>query len=705
MAQDENSLDEFSGLESEDVRTWLHRWTTKKHLEAWTDAKAVRQAVLRLGPTPYTWFMHRMAEFQTWEQFATAMLHRFGESEETLMLRLHHRRQQQHESVQSYADDLQLLFAQTHIPVAFQCKIFLENLKISLQQRVVNTCPDSLAIAIEKAKFLELQDFLHSSERLKAWQESGTACKPRADPVESIGQLVKDFRGVVAKQNEAQHHRRRDKRPLICSRCGSQHHATQHCPNFERTMAGIRHLAKPCHTPTQEAQELPLYDGKKYSRGTVHLPQATKSVLHCDPDPLERRHQAVIYQSSTRQSAALETDLPEPPLYRPELHVLRRFTTSASFGDKTEQQSATAAAVQLDQQRQVPVITKLLPEDDKTEERHLTRAVMQEACPALSSLNMVSPVQYPQKAARFQEILAQERSISCEVSTAVSAPHKALALGDEKLVATLCPTDAVIRKAEAKLSPPLQQAVEPRKVDLQSTLDQNELAQSLTAAEFNSSAYPTGERDAESHKPATSVQKAERSTTAKIPATEVSSAEPERSLTVSITLCSVVIIDPAVTLAEGKKDYWSNMPGKLDTPLLEHLLVSRAPDSPVRSKLAACNTQSTHLFVLMPAWYSWRAWSECVQLARHFGRLLDGATVLDALVAHAISSFGQSHFCWDPGVLEGPAPDSSWQYPMFEGTTPGKKKLNTLKTRLAQLMHAGRFVQSQLRRVTFRRRM
>ena len=152
MEDDWNPFDTFNDNESENVHLWLHQWQHKKQLQRWSDAEAVQHASLCLGQLPYTWFAAQGQHLQSWDQFSAAMLQRFAENEQALALKLRCRRQQQHKSVQAYADALTMLFDQTSTPTMSQCNMFLEGLKPSLKERVVNTCPETLRTAIKHAK-------------------------------------------------------------------------------------------------------------------------------------------------------------------------------------------------------------------------------------------------------------------------------------------------------------------------------------------------------------------------------------------------------------------------------------------------------------------------------------------------------------------------------------------------------------------------
>ena len=111
------------------------------------------------------------AHITVWQDFYAALEARLGDDEQTLMLRLQHRTQQETKSIQSYADAMTLLFMKTGFPVSAQRDVFIYNLKPSLRSRVTNTCPNDLQDAIQKATFLEAQDSSTTPNKLKLWQE------------------------------------------------------------------------------------------------------------------------------------------------------------------------------------------------------------------------------------------------------------------------------------------------------------------------------------------------------------------------------------------------------------------------------------------------------------------------------------------------------------------------------------------------------
>ena len=172
-----NIFDLFDVAESESIQLWLHRWQLKQQLQGWSDAQTIQHACLHLGPVPYGWFAGHGQHLQSWDQFSVATLQHFADDEHGLILKLRNRMQQQNESVQAYADALTPLFAQTNFQP--QClkhcgwepvRLVSAELQPSLQRRVINTCPESLEVAIRHAKFLESQDLARSPQPTRTWQ-------------------------------------------------------------------------------------------------------------------------------------------------------------------------------------------------------------------------------------------------------------------------------------------------------------------------------------------------------------------------------------------------------------------------------------------------------------------------------------------------------------------------------------------------------
>ena len=279
-----NELDYFHDREDEDVSIWLKRWTLKKQAKGWDDATAINEAALHFSEAAFKWFLMHGINNNTWDAFCQAVLRRYAADEQTLMLHLQHRSQYEHESVQAYADALQLLFLQTGFPVAAQRDLFLKNLKPSLKKRVINTCPTSLDDAVKAALFLEAQDSANSPQKLQALQEQG-----KTKPKDEIGlrEVTEAFRDL--KLHLAQHKPQGDRAnrqgqrahndrgpPITCFKCGSVGHKAADCPNLgAEGPARAQHFARTNYIESRdEAPEykvptsckVPIYNFSNISR-------------------------------------------------------------------------------------------------------------------------------------------------------------------------------------------------------------------------------------------------------------------------------------------------------------------------------------------------------------------------------------------------------------------------------------------------------
>ena len=139
----------------DNVKLWLHRLNTERTIQQWPDAMAVRQASLLMGDIPLTWLISNCNSINTWADFESAVQQRFGDSEQTIMARIYHRKQGQEEPVQSYFDDMHLLFAQATLPDALKRDALLQNLKPSLRKRVILSIPNTKEDVMNNAIFLE----------------------------------------------------------------------------------------------------------------------------------------------------------------------------------------------------------------------------------------------------------------------------------------------------------------------------------------------------------------------------------------------------------------------------------------------------------------------------------------------------------------------------------------------------------------------
>ena len=323
-----NSFDLFHGAESASIQLWLHRWQLKQQLQGCSDAQTIQHACLHLGPLSYGWFAAHGQHLQSWDQFSVAMLQRFADDEQGLILKLRNRRQQQNESVQAYADALTLLFAQTNTAAGSQRDLFLQNLRPSLQQRVINTCPESLEIAIRHAKFLESQDLAHSPQPTRTWQ----ALKDRDLQTIELQKLCLVMQELVpamlASENVPA------SKPGIATRlyrlCGSPRHSSPQCPLQVEPliMIGAKYAAD-----AKCREELPAYDGSQHVCATGKystLSDAGPLKSHKPHLSLRNPGHVEIYQSYQASAVVQDCTGAAYLAYRPEEHGVRRYSTLIS---------------------------------------------------------------------------------------------------------------------------------------------------------------------------------------------------------------------------------------------------------------------------------------------------------------------------------------------------------------------------------------
>lgn len=212
-----NEMDWYYHEEGEDIHIWLTRWNMKKQVKDWDDAMAVNEAALPLGDTACRWFSMRRQQITTWDGFCQSLIEGFADDDQTLMRRLQLQKQYDKESVQSYADAIMLLCAQTGFPAAAQRDLFMKNLKSSLRKRVRDNCPPTLAEASRIARSLEAADEAESPEALKSYQEQRRK-KPREDAsgqdcVKELTEAFKDLRLHVIQHNRP-HPGKNDRQPV-----------------------------------------------------------------------------------------------------------------------------------------------------------------------------------------------------------------------------------------------------------------------------------------------------------------------------------------------------------------------------------------------------------------------------------------------------------------------------------------------------------
>ena len=168
---------------TQNVALWLHRMNTERQIQGWSDPQAVAEASLSLGNVALTWFAH-CAQVTNWAEFESKMRVRFGEDKQTIIARIKHRKQAENESVQLYADDMIMMFAQSELPHALRRDALLNNLKPGLKEDVMVTMPSTIEQVIANATFLEEKSVGVLPEKLKAWEQQRVAS--RQNPIERL---------------------------------------------------------------------------------------------------------------------------------------------------------------------------------------------------------------------------------------------------------------------------------------------------------------------------------------------------------------------------------------------------------------------------------------------------------------------------------------------------------------------------------------
>ena len=158
------------------------------------------------------------AQVTTWAEFESNMRLRFGEDKQTIIARINHRKQAENESVQLYADDMIMIFAQSELPHALRRDALLNNLRPGLNEDVMGTMPSTTEQVIANATFLEEKSVDVLPEKLKAWEHQRITS--RQDPIERLTRSMEKMSIAVANywsrqeqhgaEPEASHHLSRE---------------------------------------------------------------------------------------------------------------------------------------------------------------------------------------------------------------------------------------------------------------------------------------------------------------------------------------------------------------------------------------------------------------------------------------------------------------------------------------------------------------
>ena len=183
------------------VSLWLHRLRIERQLHQWPDSVATAEASLLMGDVALTWFLTHCDRSTSWADFQAGMKHRFGDSRQTMMARLMQRKQQQNESEQSYADDMNMMFSHSVFPETLKRDLLLDNLKAGLREQVMSHIPRTAEQVIANATYLETKS---ASNGLKIGERQGR--NKKEDTLEhfyrSLGNMTATFATCFKEQEQ-----------------------------------------------------------------------------------------------------------------------------------------------------------------------------------------------------------------------------------------------------------------------------------------------------------------------------------------------------------------------------------------------------------------------------------------------------------------------------------------------------------------------
>ena len=186
------------------ITLWLHRLNTVRSVQGWSDADAIREASLLMGNVALTWFLTHCNQLTPWPDFELGMRERFGDSEQTIIARIQHRKQREDESVQTYIDDMNMMFAHIAFPDVLKRNLLIDNMKPSLRTQILNSIPTTVEQVIENALFLEETAATVISEKIRGWEQQSSNSK--LDPIDRItkamDKLTLALSGDPDRQNE-----------------------------------------------------------------------------------------------------------------------------------------------------------------------------------------------------------------------------------------------------------------------------------------------------------------------------------------------------------------------------------------------------------------------------------------------------------------------------------------------------------------------
>lgn len=254
------------------VSLWLHRLNTIRTVQNWSDLEAVREASILLSDVPLAWFLTHCNQLTSWEDFERGMRQRFGDSEQTIIARIQHRKQREDESVQAYAEDMNMMFAQCQFPEVLKRNLLIDNLKPNLRKQVVSSIPTTIEQVITNAIFLEETAVGVMSEKIKGWEQQRSHSKTDAiDRItKSMDKMTIALSNNFSRQNDqhpvplnrppAPPRPQRDpgNGPMQCWKCQGYGHKAIDCNNAPRA------------TNYARANLLESHVHDQYNRGSDH---------------------------------------------------------------------------------------------------------------------------------------------------------------------------------------------------------------------------------------------------------------------------------------------------------------------------------------------------------------------------------------------------------------------------------------------------
>ena len=228
----------------QNVSLWLHRLNTVRIMQGWSNADAIREASMLMGDIALTWFLTHCNQLTPWPDFEYGMRKRFGDSEQTIIARVQHRKQRENESVQSYIDDMNMMFAQSAFPDVVKRNLLIDNMKPSLRQQILSSIPTTEQV-IENALFLEETAATVTSEKIRCWEQQSSNSK--LSPIDRITKAMDKMTLALSGSFDRQYEYSRDSLdrspaphskfragPVQCWTCQGYGHEAADCDSIPR---------------------------------------------------------------------------------------------------------------------------------------------------------------------------------------------------------------------------------------------------------------------------------------------------------------------------------------------------------------------------------------------------------------------------------------------------------------------------------------